>query len=67
MNKDEGTTIVYTSHLMEEAERFCTQIAIIDHGQIIVEGKPASLVKGYPACNNLEDIFLLLTGRSLRD
>jgi len=67
LNKNEGTTIVYTSHLMEEAERFCTQIAIIDHGKIIVEGKPASLIKGYPVCNNLEDIFLLLTGRSLRD
>lgn len=67
LNKEEGVTIVYTSHLMEEAERFCTQIAIIDHGKIIAEGQPDKLINKYPACNNLEDIFLLLTGRSLRD
>lgn len=67
LNKNEGTTIVYTSHLMEEAERFCTQIAIIDNGRIIAEGKPKVLIKEYPTCNNLEDIFLMLTGKSLRD
>lgn len=67
LNKNEDTTIVYTSHLMEEAERFCTRIAIIDHGKIIAEGKPDTLLKEYPTCNDLEDIFLLLTGRSLRD
>lgn len=67
LNEVEGTTIVYTSHLMDEAERFCTHIAIIDLGEIVTEGKPEDLIKAYPGCNNLEDIFLLLTGRSLRD
>ena len=67
LNKKEGTTIVYTSHLMDEAEKFCTRIAIIDMGQIVTKGAPLTLIKEYPACNNLEDIFLLLTGRSLRD
>ena len=67
LNQNEGATIVYTSHLMDEAERFCTQIAILDMGVIVTEGKPKELKKRYPACNNLEDIFLLLTGRSLRD
>lgn len=67
LNKLVGTTIIYTSHLMDEAERFCTQIAIIDMGKVIAEGKPKELVDAYPACNNLEDIFLLLTGKSLRD
>ena len=67
LNDTEGTTIVYTSHLMDEAEKFCTRIAIIDMGKIITKGAPKSLVKEYPTCNNLEDIFLLLTGRSLRD
>lgn len=67
LNEKEQTTIVYTSHLMEEAERFCTHIAIIDNGKIIAEGKPKALIKDYPTCNNLEDIFLLLTGKSLRD
>ncbi len=67
LNEKEETTIVYTSHLMEEAERFCTHIAILDMGKIVTEGKPEELISGYPSCNNLEDIFLLLTGRSLRD
>ncbi len=67
LNRNEGTTIVYTSHLMDEAEKFCTQIAIIDMGKIIAEGKPKQMIKEHPSFNNLEDIFLLLTGRSLRD
>lgn len=67
LNKKEGTTIIYTSHLMEEAEKFCTQIAILDNGQVIVEGRPRELVKKFPTCENLEDIFLLLTGKSMRD
>lgn len=67
LNANEGTTIVYTSHLMDEAEKFCTQIAIIDMGEIVTEGRPEDLIKAYPTCSNLEDIFLLLTGRNLRD
>lgn len=67
LNRKEGTTIIYTSHMMDEAEKFCTHIAIIDMGKIIAEGKPKLLIKDYPTCGNLEDIFLLLTGRSLRD
>ena len=35
---EEGTTIIYTSHYMEEVESICTKIAIIDHGKVIVEG-----------------------------
>lgn len=67
LNAHENTTIVYTSHLMEEAERFCSHIAILDSGQVVTEGKPEKLMGTYPSCNNLEEIFLLLTGRSLRD
>ena len=67
MSKTEGTTIIYTSHLMEEAEHFCTQIGIIDEGKLIVTGNPAAMIKEYKTCEKLEDIYLLLTGRSLRD
>jgi ABC-2 type transport system ATP-binding protein len=67
LNQTEGTTIVYTSHMMDEAERFCTQIAILDMGKIIAEGKPADLIQQHKGCKNLEEIFLLLTGKSLRD
>ncbi len=63
----QGATIVYTSHHMEEAEQFCTQIAIIDQGEIIEKGSPLELIAKYDNCNTLEDIFLSLTGRKLRD
>lgn len=62
-----GTTIIYTSHHMDEAEHFCTQVAIIDHGKIITEGSPRELIAGNAGCNNLEDMFLKLTNRKLRD
>ena len=67
LNEKDGTTIVYTSHMMEEAERFCSQIAILDNGKVIAQGKPQELIKQHPTCDTLEDIFLMLTGRSLRD
>jgi ABC-2 type transport system ATP-binding protein len=62
-----GITIVYTSHHMEEAEHFCTRVAIIDYGNIIAEGSPKQLISNYDNCENLESVFLHLTKRSLRD
>jgi len=62
-----GTTIIYTSHHMEEAEHFCTQVAIIDNGKIIVQGTPKQLINNNEGCRNLEDVFLNLTNRRLRD
>lgn len=62
-----GTTIIYTSHHMDEAERFCSRVAIIDMGKVIVEGSPQQLIVDNNNCSNLEDIFLEKTGRSLRD
>lgn len=44
--RTQGTTVVYTTHYMEEAERLCDRIAIIDHGRIIAEGTNAELVHG---------------------
>ena len=65
LNK-KGTTIVYTSHLMDEAQQLCTHLAIIDYGRIIASGSPADLIREHD-CNNLEELFLKLTGRELRD
>jgi len=66
LNKS-GTTIIYTSHHLNEAEHFCSKVAIIDNGEIIIEGKPKDLVKNQVNANNLEDVFLALTGKALRD
>lgn len=65
LNK-KGCTIIYTSHLMEEAENLCSEIAIIDHGQIIASGKPKAVIKEHQT-ENLEQLFLKLTGKTLRD
>ncbi len=56
-----GTTIIYTSHYLEEAEKFCSDIAIIEKGKILSKGKPAELIKENKH-KNLEDYFFELTG-----
>jgi ABC-2 type transport system ATP-binding protein len=66
LNK-QGTTIIYTSHHMEEAEHFCTQVAIIDNGKIITQGTPQELISKTANSTNLEQVFLNLTNRKLRD
>ena len=65
LNK-QGCTIIYTSHLMEEAEHLCSAIAIIDHGEIITSGEPKAVIKEH-GTENLEQLFLKLTGKTLRD
>jgi len=63
----EGTTIIYTSHHMEEAEHFCTRVSIIDQGRILTQGTPAELISNNNGATNLETVFLNLTKRKLRD
>ncbi len=66
LNK-KGTTVIYTSHYMEEAEKLCTRVAIIDRGEVISIGNPRELVAEHPEFKDLENIFLYLTGKDLRD
>ena len=63
----EGATIIYTSHHMEEAEHFCTRVSIIDHGKILTQGTPKELINNNPGAITLENVFLNLTNRKLRD
>ena len=62
-----GTTIIYTSHHMEEAEHFCTRVSIIDNGKILTQGTPGELISNNAGSTNLENVFLNLTCRKLRD
>ena len=58
-----GTTLVYTSHLLSEAELLCTEVALLDEGKIIMRDKTETLLKG----GTLEDLFLKHTGKNYRD
>ena len=67
--RDDGMTVLYTTHYMEEADRLCDRIAVMDGGRIIALGSPVELKArvGDPAQVTLEEVFLSLTGRRLRD
>lgn len=69
-NKD-GTTVIYTSHYMEEVEAICTRVAIMDNGKIVAIGTTEELknmVRKTPDEDvSLEEVFLTLTGKKLRD
>lgn len=75
--KEKGTTVVITTHYMEEAEVLCDRIAIMDDGKIVAMDTPAKLIdqllkRGFKprrtvAKATLEDVFIDLTGKELRD
>jgi ABC-2 type transport system ATP-binding protein len=64
--RDAGSALLYTSHYMDEVQRLCDRVGIVDQGRMLAEGPPADLVAhyGHP---DLEALFLDLTGRALRD
>ncbi len=66
LNADEGVTIFFTTHYMEEADRVARTIAVIDHGVIIAQGSSDALKK-QTGTATLEDAFLALTGSDIRD
>jgi len=65
MNKEEGTTIFFTTHYMDEAEKVANVIAVIDHGKIVAQGTSKEL-KGKTKTKTLEDAFIALTGKEIR-
>ena len=64
--KDQGVTLLLTTHYMEEAARLCDRLVIMDLGRIVAEGEPVALIREHEA-ENLEEVFLDLTGRHLRE
>jgi ABC-2 type transport system ATP-binding protein len=75
--RKQGTTVIITTHYMDEAEVLCDRVAIIDAGKIIAIDSPGSLIDKLVASGfqrpqevkkaNLEDVFLNLTGKQWRD
>lgn len=66
LNQDEGMTVFFTTHYMEEAARVAGRIAIIDHGKIVAIGSPAELMEKTKTAS-LEEAFLALTGTVIRE
>jgi len=74
--RKKGTTVILTTHYMEEAEQLCDRVAIMDNGEIVALDTPQALVKqllsrGFKKSQhveqaNLEDVFIDLTGKELR-
>jgi lipooligosaccharide transport system ATP-binding protein len=60
--KEKGTTLILTTHYMEEAEKLCDRVAIMHSGKIVTIDTPPGLMSLYGG--NLEDVYLKLTGRS---
>lgn len=73
----QGTTVIITTHYMDEAEVLCDRVAIIDSGKIIALDSPDKLIDNLVATGferpkevkqaNLEDVFIQLTGHGLRE
>jgi len=66
LNQKEKTTIILTTHYMEEADYLCQRVGIIDFGKIVALDTPQNL-KNIFKKPTLEDVFLHLTGRKIRD
>ncbi len=75
--RDKGTTVIITTHYMDEAEILCDRVAIVDKGKIIAMNSPDKLIDELVATGfekpkevkqaNLEDVFIHLTGHALRE
>ncbi|WP_308468054.1 ABC transporter ATP-binding protein [Rathayibacter soli] len=52
--KEQGTTLVLTTHYMDEAEQLCDRLVVVDHGTIMAEGAPAALIRQYSSREVLE-------------
>jgi ABC-2 type transport system ATP-binding protein len=75
--RSKGTTLIITTHYMDEAEILCDRVAIIDSGNIIAMASPDKLIDELVASGfekpkevkqaNLEDVFIHLTGKHLRE
>jgi ABC-2 type transport system ATP-binding protein len=66
LNQKEKVTVFFSTHYMQEAERVADKIAIIDHGQIVIQGTSKELEEK-TGTTSLEDAFLALTGKTIRE
>jgi ABC-2 type transport system ATP-binding protein len=61
-----GVALIYSTHLMEESDRLCDRVAVMDHGRLLALGPCEALCRQH-GCAGLGELFLKLTGEELRD
>ena len=66
LGREAGTTLLVTTHQMEEAERQCQRLAILDLGQVVAQGSPEQLRTEF-SVPSLEDVFTAATGRTIEE
>ncbi|PIR87090.1 MAG: multidrug ABC transporter ATP-binding protein [Candidatus Harrisonbacteria bacterium CG10_big_fil_rev_8_21_14_0_10_49_15] len=66
LSTTENMTVFFTTHYMEEAERYADRVGVIDYGKIIAIGTPTEL-KAQTKTSNLQDAFISLTGHQIRE
>ncbi len=64
LREEVGTTILVTTHMMEEAERYCERLAIMDMGKLVEQGEPSELLERH-GTDSLEEVFSAVTGRTI--
>jgi len=64
--KDQGKTVILTTHYIEEAQALCDRVGIIDYGELIALGKPDELMEKHES-KDLEEVFLKITGRRIAE
>jgi ABC-2 type transport system ATP-binding protein len=64
LREQAGTTILFTTHAMEEAERYCDRVAIMDRGRLVEQGEPHALLERNGG-ESLEEVFTAVTGHML--
>ncbi len=63
---DEGKTLIFTTHYMEEADNLCNRVAVMDSGKLVALDNP-ELLKEKTGSTNLEEVFVRFTGEEVRD
>jgi len=64
LREEAGTTVLFTTHVMEEAERYCERLVIMDEGRLVEQGEPAEVCRRH-GTESLEEVFTEVTGRRI--
>jgi len=67
IKRERDLTVLLTTHYMDEADKLCDRIAIVDHGDLKALDSPANLKASLPGNATLDDVFVHYAGRDLRD